>query len=1018
MGGGQGLVQAGQQHVTVTIRDIYMLTWELHFMHSLSPDTVPDDADEYRDAVVAALKALWPDDLRHAPPNLHRLIRQAHQRYLVAHPTHASPNRDLPRNAEGGQPLYAPAESALRAEYTAEAFASDFRRQQFHPELQGLAARRTAIHAAIAALVLTIPTDWAGTRAFFSPEAIAARLHLPPLDVPQYFVAVFKAQWVAVTRQEQQMLTSCYPLTNETYTSWLARYKNLYLLTRSEPPLTREDQCDHFMKALLSHYGRELYNYVRAAYTGLNPLTRTVVDLYTPASTFHRDHLKQAASTTPKSSSSTRAEQSPSRGRTTYPSSPNRPSNRPAVSFGGVNTNDYYSSPPRTHHRYSFGASTNDYYSSPPRNHHHYSSPSRNHHHYSHQHRHQSPEPHAAYAAAPHSTPSNYCDLCKEPHSDNICYYQCNAGQRPDWWRPQHQPLSRYLSYITMCQAKGQEPRLPAASTSSADRRPIVSMPTPLSNATAQRPQSTRSVLSTTATGRGPPRSKPQAPSYNNAPPPQQLHRQQEREERHAGYHVDADGELQYESEFAVMAQEGWALEEPQFGGGGGAGEREGESDPEDDEPLVSWASAHATTRAKTLASREAVAPEPVESAVGPAAEQAPLGSAVPVSRLHREPPPTGFAADQLPRGLSPAQLPSRVHTQLVAAQLGANQRAQALPLSMGVVPLAARVQKGGAGGVRVSLQQLVDYAGMGEFFKEALPLVVSGVGTERYAVDMSQLEVLMGAAQAVKVFGGASLGGGGSAEAVVASAERGDMESTSLKGGDFEGGDKKFAGQGDESTDLGGGQGGGPHHLERPTAAAADEAVPVQGTTHTFQAPSVTYLESSEPAGGITLACNGKVLARPRTMLDSGANINGIPLRVALACGAKFSKEQRVALQGTSRTPSSTLGRITTELDVCLCLGTAHSITLRLPLHVVDTGSSRSWDLLLGTGFLTAIGATINFMTSTLSFLPELINTPNADKAALSKLATHTIPLTTTTDHPSAAFLRDLRGPATGGTD
>ncbi len=231
----QGLFQNDdeQQFDGGIITEIMLLEWELHTLHSLTPDTVVANAAEYREVIWLAIKHLWPEDLRCNPPNRHRLYQHAHQLYLEANPTQAPPNKNAAR-VDGVFPPMAAEEAALRAEYDTDTFSNDFMRRQFHPALAGLAARRTAIYAAIAAACGRISDEWTRTIAFFSPHAIAQRLTRPPLPPVKYIIAIFKAQWVGVTTAEHNLLLNCKPRHFPTYKQWLSRFKDLVVLTSSE----------------------------------------------------------------------------------------------------------------------------------------------------------------------------------------------------------------------------------------------------------------------------------------------------------------------------------------------------------------------------------------------------------------------------------------------------------------------------------------------------------------------------------------------------------------------------------------------------------------------------------------------------------------------------------------------------------------------------------------------------------------------------------------------------------------
>lgn len=999
----QGMHMGGGMHQPVpeTIWQLYLYELTLYLLNRLDPDNppapaeVPEISQDYCRRVARVLPLLWDQDLRAETTNIHHLLHQSHHAFFTANPNEAPVDPSLGRGDDGARPRYTPAAAADRAEYSAAYFNPDYKRKQFlPPDMERVEVLQAAATVAMRRLRGTIGRTWAHTRSFFSEGAVAARLNQPPMGPVHYFFAIFRAQWVRVTPVEQEMLRKRVPRKGESYTQWKAEWQLLVSICAPEPPFTPTELAKRFMEVLLIHYGEAMYNYVADIWTGLPRDDRHVELLYDGADCFYDDYKPPllTASTATRS----RSEQSPARGRTPYP----------------------HASPGRSSRLVTFDANTHALYDQHP-HHHRHQSPEPHHHH-----RHSSPEYHSYYTAPSPSSTTAFkpCLICKMVHKNGVCFYNTNPKNVPDTWHPAPEPTERLYHYIELCRANGWSPRWPANSNDPSPPR-TVAIPAKMSAATASRPRSTYAATTTT------PRPAARAPYYQQQPPPERLQRQQEREERHAAHHADAE-ELEPGADdgpfFAAVLDAGV---------GGWEGEQKGEQkgvgedvlEEETGDAAGEGASINVTTRSEVLKLQRAAATAPAVALGQPAwtAPQEAGGgddratgeggdqlrgerSVIPEPHLKRKPMPVGFTAEQLPSGMLPAQLQARETAHLAVVQQPAVQRMQALSLASGVVPVGARMSKGGAGLVSVPLQQLLNFGGLGEYVTEPMPLVVSGVGAEQYAMGLGQVSVLMGAAQAVQIFGGVRegpqanyselLGEQGTVGWIGVAAECGEGGSGEAEGPTVAAGD---------AGELGG--------LESGRGSSTITTTPL--TERRFEPPSVTYVEASTPEEGISLTVgdSDEVLCCLRALIDSGANINGISLRLAMKLGLKFCTKQRMALRGASKLPSSTLGRVTTEVDVVFCHNTTHRLYLRLPLHVIDTGENQSWDLLLGTGFLAMIGAKLDFLHSTLSYTPQLIDVPNTDASTIANLSYHTIPITTVNANPTAAFMRDLVGPAAG---
>lgn len=201
------------------------------------------------------------------------------------------------------------------------------------------------------------------------------------------------------------------------------------------------------------------------------------------------------------------------------------------------------------------------------------------------------------------------------------------------------------------------------------------------------------------------------------------------------------------------------------------------------------------------------------------------------------------------------------------------------------------------------------------------------------------------------------------------------------------------------------------------PRLFTAPKPTPVLSTIRKYLPPTTACLEAECPTAGVSILLHGRIVACPRTMLDSGANVNLMVLDLATLLEIGFTPEQAIALQGTTESPSSTRGRVQAEVDIGVGMGTEGQVVLRVPIHVVRVSKQQSWGLLLGTGFLNLIGASLDFFTSQLHYRPHLPDVADdepvnpADSSHPANVV-YSIPMITTTDKPSPAFLADLLAP------
>jgi hypothetical protein len=169
---------------------------------------------------------------------------------------------------------------------------------------------------------------------------------------------------------------------------------------------------------------------------------------------------------------------------------------------------------------------------------------------------------------------------------------------------------------------------------------------------------------------------------------------------------------------------------------------------------------------------------------------------------------------------------------------------------------------------------------------------------------------------------------------------------------------------------------------------------------------PAVYSLLHERAEAGVSLvnAATGDLISCPINIVDSGSNMIITTLAFCKQHNLQFSVDDVTSTATSSGAVTSTLGKITTPLDIVLCKGTEHQMSLRLPIHVMG-GRHSTFELLLGTPWLNAIGAVLDTLNSTLTYCPLL-------QCDANSWITHTIPLTTTTNNPSVLYQQDLTNP------
>jgi hypothetical protein len=170
---------------------------------------------------------------------------------------------------------------------------------------------------------------------------------------------------------------------------------------------------------------------------------------------------------------------------------------------------------------------------------------------------------------------------------------------------------------------------------------------------------------------------------------------------------------------------------------------------------------------------------------------------------------------------------------------------------------------------------------------------------------------------------------------------------------------------------------------------------------------PSVYSLpHDADPATTVCLvsAATGELLSRPVNIVDSGSNMIIVTQAFCNQHNLHYSSHDTTDTTTSSGAVTSTAGKLTTPVDIVLCKGTEHQMSLRLPIHVMG-GRHSTFELLLGTPWLNAIGAVLDTLSSTLTYCPHL-------QCDADTVSTHTIPLLTTTSNPSILYQQDLTTP------
>ena len=158
-------------------------------------------------------------------------------------------------------------------------------------------------------------------------------------------------------------------------------------------------------------------------------------------------------------------------------------------------------------------------------------------------------------------------------------------------------------------------------------------------------------------------------------------------------------------------------------------------------------------------------------------------------------------------------------------------------------------------------------------------------------------------------------------------------------------------------------------------------------------------YLRSGDPATSLSLLHSVLGTSYPfvRCIYDSGSNLNLISSSYCKQHGIEFDTTEGISMLTSSGAVSKTVGRVSTPLHFSLPNSSGGTVKIRVTLQVVHA-SVENFDILLGTPFMNAIASWVDVPTSMLCYRPQW----HSIRSPAGRLS---IPITTTTDSPDAAY-------------
>jgi hypothetical protein len=167
---------------------------------------------------------------------------------------------------------------------------------------------------------------------------------------------------------------------------------------------------------------------------------------------------------------------------------------------------------------------------------------------------------------------------------------------------------------------------------------------------------------------------------------------------------------------------------------------------------------------------------------------------------------------------------------------------------------------------------------------------------------------------------------------------------------------------------------------------------------------PAVYSLTSGDPSSSLCLQHEhtGRIYPYRTAIFDSGSNLTIMSAAYCRRVGIQWSTDGGTSMVTSSGQSCPTHGRVTTPLLFTMRKGDGkHEVSVALEVQVVDSGSS-TYDVILGTPFMNALATFVHVPTSTLCYYPRWLL--HHDQSIVSS-----IPIATTTDHPTEAYRRTL---------